>query len=856
MAKIQGQLENAQLENKSSDYSAGVAGRTWWNTTDGQQKVDDATNVRAVLRNDLKAIIGNSGTSSQNVRFHRSAAAVLQLVLANDATAEGSYGSFAQLSAKIESFSTAGRPSAGNAGRIIYDTDLSTLLCDNGSSWETLVTLDNSQILTNKDVDGGTASNSSRITIPKATKSTLDGLTRKQGTLVFASDESILYIDDGTTLVPVGSGSSGINYIDNSDAAAGVSLWATYADAAGTTPVDGTGGSPNITLTRTTSSPLRGSGSFLITKDAANRQGEGVSTDFTIDNADKNKTLGITFDWEVASGTFVAGESSDLRVFIYDVTNATLIYPDNVYLLSQGRFAARFSASSSTSYRLIIHVATTSASAYTVKYDNVQVGPQTIVYGPAMTDWITYSPTLSATTSNPSKGTIVRDLAQWRRVGDSMEISWDFEQSSAGTTGTGTYLLPLPTGYSIDTNKLSVSTTNEVIIGQGFIFTSADGLSSTFAISVTAYDANNLSWSRITTSAGNLVTNWLKCASTDATSAFNNNPFIVTFRARVPISGWSTNVVSANSSSFEISSILANGTRVTSAPTKLGEYRSRYKSGATSNTFSDVAPTTTPTSADGIRIHAIDYTAAQTSGQISLYDIFVGKGKFVNVRFFALAAKTGQVYTDYRIASSTISSGVTWFYDPSTGVVTVNAGTNELNTNSTRNLGTTDAAGAVTNGYFEIYVSENALAVQQDTPNSEIHVIDDAGFGSTNTAIRRYNTTVTSTGPDITYASSATLGDSFTINRSGFYHAYVTGDFSSSNPIGISLNSSQLTSSIATITNSNRKAMVVSSAANQQLQASVVLKLSVGDVLRAHSSASATAGANSGTSSFRVIRIS
>lgn len=43
---IFGQLQNAQLENKSSDYSPGVKGRTWFNTTAGVPKYDDGTNIQ------------------------------------------------------------------------------------------------------------------------------------------------------------------------------------------------------------------------------------------------------------------------------------------------------------------------------------------------------------------------------------------------------------------------------------------------------------------------------------------------------------------------------------------------------------------------------------------------------------------------------------------------------------------------------------------------------------------------------------------------------------------------------------------------------------------------------------------
>lgn len=184
-----------------------------------------------------------------------------------------------------------------------------------------------------------------------------------------------------------GSGSSsasGINYITNFDAETDTTGWATYADAAGVSPVDGTGGSPTETWTRSTSTPLRGLGSFLLTKDAANRQGEGASYAFTCDVADQAKVLSISFDYTVASGTYASG---DLTVYIYDVTNAAVIQPGGYVInnittgLPNKQICTFQTASNSTSYRLIIHTATTSASAYTVKFDNVIVGPQILNYG-------------------------------------------------------------------------------------------------------------------------------------------------------------------------------------------------------------------------------------------------------------------------------------------------------------------------------------------------------------------------------------------------------------------------------------------------------------------------------------------
>lgn len=337
----------------------------------------------------------------------------------------------------------------------------------------TAVTLAGVQALTNKDYDGGTASNTSRLTVPQGTKTALDALTRKEATLVYANDQDKLYVDNGSFLTPVGSGSGQVNFIANPDAETGTTGWATYADAAGTIPVDGTGGSPNVTFTTSSSSPLVGTNSFIFTKDAANRQGQGVSYDFTIDSAYQAKVLNISFNYLVNSGTFAAGSSttnSDVIVYLYDITNATLIEPSSIKLLSNSTtiadtFQASFQTpSNSTSYRLILHVSTTSTSAYSLKLDNFAVSPSNYVYGTPVTDWQFYTPTWSSDGTAPTLGNgAITGL--YRRVGDSFEIRARLLFGSTSTKGTGTYSISIPPGFTIDTNKLSSSAVNTNSLG-------------------------------------------------------------------------------------------------------------------------------------------------------------------------------------------------------------------------------------------------------------------------------------------------------------------------------------------------------------------------------------------------------
>lgn len=134
--KVNSQLERAQWENLASAPTVGTTGRFYWDTVLLRSYLDDGTTWRALLRNDGKAIIGNSGTAADNTRFHRGAAGVLQLVPGSDTTTEGTLStSLNQLSTRFENYTDAGKPTFGNAGRIIWVTDLKTFLGDSGTAW-------------------------------------------------------------------------------------------------------------------------------------------------------------------------------------------------------------------------------------------------------------------------------------------------------------------------------------------------------------------------------------------------------------------------------------------------------------------------------------------------------------------------------------------------------------------------------------------------------------------------------------------------------------------------------------------------------------------------------------------------
>lgn len=140
-------------------------------------------------------------------------------------------------------------------------------------------------------------------------------------------------------------------------------------------------------------------------------------------------------------------------------------------------------------------------------------------------------------------------------------------------------------------------------------------------------------------------------------------------------------------------------------------------------------------------------------------------------------------------------------------------------------------------------------------PRSDVKVDGGNGYGSTNTVIRRYSNIVTNLGTDITYADSATLGASFTINTTGVYSMGTNDENSGGTCIfGFSVNSAQLSTNIDGITSANRLGLIQSaSSINGTVSATAVL--TAGDVVRPHGRGTCAATAPA-FSAFRITKVS
>jgi hypothetical protein len=336
----------------------------------------------------------------------------------------------------------------------------------------TVVGTSDTQSLTNKtltspaingsNLNFGTATNTNRLVLPSETTTNLDALTDTTGLIAFDTTQAKPVYNAGSGWVAVGSGEGGglNNFILNPDAESDATSVAAYADAAGTDPVDGTGGSPTVTCTRSTSSPIEGLGSFLLTKDGSNRQGQGCAWEAEVlPTSAKARVLEVSFDYMLSSGTFVAGTASarsDVTVWAIplDGSDTTAKQLSTISLFSNSttiadKFSGYFqTASDTTQYRIVLHVGSTSASAYTLKVDNVSLSPAVYVYGTPITDWVSFTPSIST-------GTHTNQLSLWRRVGDTMEVQIYHSTSSVGS---GLYSYTLPGNCTADTTKVSTST--------------------------------------------------------------------------------------------------------------------------------------------------------------------------------------------------------------------------------------------------------------------------------------------------------------------------------------------------------------------------------------------------------------
>ncbi|MEZ0208594.1 MAG: hypothetical protein ACAH17_00250, partial [Candidatus Paceibacterota bacterium] len=205
---------------------------------------------------------------------------------------------------------------------------------------------------------------------------------------------------------------------------------------------------------------------------------------------------------------------------------------------------------------------TTSASAYTVKFDNVAVGPSVVTTGAFISDWQSFTPTGAWSTNTTYTG-------KWRRVGEMMEVIARVATSGAPTSANLT--VNLPTGYTIDTTKINSTASGRDIFGSAAIddtgtaiYAGFIGYSSTTAVRVFVGDAGStyLGESSVTQAAP------MTFGSGDA----------VDLKFSVPIVGWGTSQVLSSETDTRVvaAKLTKSGTQAFSSETKITSFATSF----------------------------------------------------------------------------------------------------------------------------------------------------------------------------------------------------------------------------------------------------------------------------------------
>lgn len=350
---------------------------------------------------------------------------------------------------------------------------------------------------------------------------------------------SLTIIDQTRNLVNVP------NFVTNGDGAQGTTNWTEGYYTAATRPsgsFTAASGTGNFTVTSTTTTPLgTGTTSLLFTKSAVNAQGKCAQYEFDLPLDYRAKVLQLSIDYIVVSGTFTAGSSTTDSSMIwycsfYDGSTWTVSEPTTFKMFSNSTTLSDVYRSNiqtpynATKMRLIAYVAETASTAFSLKAICL-VSPSQYVYGTPITDWQTFTPTITASTP-PSLGTGATQNGRWRRVGENIEIQSEIVGGTGATAGSGTYYWLLPNNLTINTSKIASPQNAAGIftpLGQG-VKADSGGVSYLSYYVICDGSTSGVSLSDV---AGNIISS----ASSAMTAGRRYS-----FSCFVPVTGYSSNV--------------------------------------------------------------------------------------------------------------------------------------------------------------------------------------------------------------------------------------------------------------------------------------------------------------------------
>ena len=368
---------------------------------------------------------------------------------------------------------------------------------------------------------------------------------------VYAKSDSKLYKLDSNgneSAVGSGGGSSGVNYlVDWYDSTKAVGTVSTVA-AGGNVTVSGS--FPSVTsawyadatsgaaaIAASTDNTLRGTTNYLTALSGASTSGATFvqSPVFNIDGEDLGKALTVQFDlsnnsnddeWDVVAVRYNSSGTFQELIPIAGNVSSTTGTPSAKLPLGVKTFNGFFITGSTASDVYAIRWRRRSGGV-AIRLDSLVVGPQQVLQGAIVTDWQSYTPTLTNVTASANVS------FKYRRIGSDIAINGKFQTTSASPS-TSTLLVGLPTGLSIDFNSTSDATLlNQYGTASLYTTSASPAIPNKFAVSVE---------SATSTTALLMVQSASQPRVRESDLGLNS---YVEINARVPISQWQSNTQQA-----------------------------------------------------------------------------------------------------------------------------------------------------------------------------------------------------------------------------------------------------------------------------------------------------------------------
>lgn len=325
--------------------------------------------------------------------------------------------------------------------------------------------------------------------------------------------------------------------------------WCEGSAAAASAPTtDQSCGTSDLTVDRTTTSPITGSFSLEIAKPASNEQGAFVMAyDVVLDRDQRSKSNTLSFSYE--SSDMVWGSTdgvtpSDIKVFIADRTTSQVFAPFPNTLDGSGQYKGMWQATENTQYQVILWVATTNAVAWTAKFDKFKNDLSEWVVINSDSDWIGFTPTGSWSTNTTYSG-------RWRKEGQHAVLRYKLTLAGAPTSATLT--VNLPSGIQIDTSQLPSIADYAVFPSTG---RALDTGVNSWTVFANYHSAQGTTAVRLTHSE-----NYSPLTQSAPATFGNTDTIEVEFR--IPVLGWTTGTATPGSVLQRVPSVLfankANG---------------------------------------------------------------------------------------------------------------------------------------------------------------------------------------------------------------------------------------------------------------------------------------------------------